>query len=58
MKKINRNEMLKALARGGVVASLVGTCAVLAGREEKFKCTSRCGQCPQMNHGMCSLGLK
>lgn len=58
MKQINRTAFLKSCARGGVLAGILGLCAVLASRKEKFECSNRCGRCPKMDNGNCSLGLK
>lgn len=58
MKSIDRQEFLKACARGGALAGVVGLCAVLVSREEKFECSDRCGRCPKLEDGKCSLGLK
>lgn len=58
MKPINRQELLKGCIRGGVLAGIVGLCAVLVSRKEKFECSDRCGKCPKHEDGKCSLGLK
>jgi len=58
MNEINRQEMLKRCVRGGLLAGLIGLGAVLTSREEKFECSSRCGQCPKLEDGKCRLGLK
>ncbi|VGO21753.1 hypothetical protein [Pontiella sulfatireligans] len=58
MKPMNRQELLKGCARGGVLAGIVGLCAVLASREEKFVCSDRCGKCVKFENGKCGLGLK
>ena len=54
MKRIDRKTFLRIGALGGIV----GLCAVLATREEKFECGNRCGKCPKQTDGKCSLGLK
>lgn len=58
MKPIKRQEFLKGCVRGGVLAGLVGFCAVLASRKEKFECGNQCGKCSKQENGKCSLGLK
>ena len=58
MKKISRKNILKGIARGGVLAGLAGFCTVLATREEKFECSDRCGRCSKFSDGNCSLGLR
>ncbi|MDF7822517.1 hypothetical protein P4B35_00720 [Pontiellaceae bacterium B12227] len=58
MKKLSRGDLLKGCARGGVLAGILGLCAVLNNREEKFECDNRCGRCSKNNNGICALGLK
>ncbi len=48
----------KDFVRAGVLAGLVGLCAALFFREEKFECSSRCGKCPKLEDGECTLGLR
>lgn len=54
MKRIDR----KTFLRGGAFTGIVGLCAVLASREEKFECSNQCGKCPKLEDGKCGLGLK
>jgi hypothetical protein len=58
MKSIRRQELLKGCVRGGVLAGVIGLCAVLTAREEKFRCNDRCGHCSKFSGGKCGLGLK
>jgi hypothetical protein len=58
MKLMDRHEFVKACARGGALAGVVGLSAVLVSREEKFECSNRCGKCPKLEDGKCNLGLK
>ena len=58
MKSISRKEWLKGAVRGGVLASIVGLCAVLVSRKDKFECSSQCGKCSKFDNGKCGLGLK
>jgi len=58
MKTWKRKTVLKNGTRGGVLIGLVGLCAVLTSREEKFECSNRCGKCPKLTNGKCGLGLK
>jgi hypothetical protein len=58
MKTVSRHEWLKRCTRGGALAGILGLGAVLCSREEKFECSSRCGQCLKRQNGKCSLGLK
>ncbi len=54
----SRNEFLRGCTRGGVFAGLVGLCAVLVSRKEKFECSSFCGKCVKFEGGKCALGIK
>jgi len=58
MNTIKRQDFLKSCARGGLFAGIIGVCAVLVSREEKFDCSNRCGACVKLKDGKCSLGLK
>ncbi len=58
MKPMNRQECLKAVLRGSLIAGIVGLGAVLGSREERFECSGRCGQCAELKDGMCGLGRK
>jgi hypothetical protein len=58
MKTIARSDFIKGGVRGGVLAGLVGLCAVLVSREEKFECSTQCGRCSKFSDGKCSLGIK
>ncbi|WP_372807068.1 hypothetical protein [Pontiella sp.] len=58
MKRMDRTEVLKNIARGGVLAGIVGYGVVLVSRTEKVECSSRCGACAKLQNGTCSLGLK
>jgi len=58
MRQMSRKEWLKGAVRGGVLAGLVGLCAMLVSRKEKFECSSQCGKCSKFNDGQCGLGLK
>jgi hypothetical protein len=46
MKPINRKQVLRNIARGGVLTGLVGYGVVLVSREDKFECSTRCGAWP------------
>ncbi|VGO17521.1 hypothetical protein PDESU_06118 [Pontiella desulfatans] len=54
MKRMDR----KTFFRNGALVGIVGLCAVLVSREEKFECSDRCGKCPKFENGKCGLGLK
>ena len=54
----SRMAILKGIARGGVLAGLLGYGAVLVSREDKFECSTICGGCVKLKDGQCSLGLK
>lgn len=48
----------KDFMRAGVLAGLLGLCAVLVSRKEKFECSDSCGKCSKLDNGKCALGLK
>lgn len=58
MKTLNRKQVLKNIARGGVLAGIVGYGVVLVSREGKLDCSTICGGCVKLKDGKCSLGLK
>jgi ATP phosphoribosyltransferase len=58
MKSISRKAVLKNMARGAVLAGIVGYGVVLVSREKKVECSSRCGACAKLQDGKCALGLK
>ncbi len=43
----------KDFMRAGALSGLLGLCAVLASRKEKFKCAGACGKCPEFEGGEC-----
>ena len=58
MKTTNRKDFLRGCARGGVLAGIIGFCAVLVSREDKFVCSNQCGTCVKCEGGKCGLGIK